>query len=1040
MAVRTIGLEIKIDGVSKTVTSIKELEGEIQNLQERLKGVAIGSDEFKRLQGELRAASGELEDFNKRSEGISLERQIEAVGKFTGGVTAGFAAATAAAELFGKETEGIQQAATTAQNLLTVALGARAAAETLVGARTLIQVASTKLATLATTAQSIATRGLTANLRALYATMLANPFTAVLAVVGALTAAFIAFSDSAEESSTKIQDLSDFITQDISNLIEYQKILNDTNSTEEQRRLIKERLVKLFPELNKQFDTQNRLTEKGNTLLTQRVQALILQEQIEQRLKQIAELRNKVVTEQNRNIDDEVQKTVKWYQSATTLFRNLTIERNKNLQDFQKQIQLLETDLQKLLTQQAPLPSLTTITPKERVDPELANTKRRIELIQNELEKSLENLKDAYEKERKEAKKNREDLTLVDDVYLQNKNKLFKDFYEKQFIPTIESLEKELNETVIGSYLIDEQNLIKSQNKRKREFEDFYESIQVIIEKNNKLTAEEQTNLLKQLGRIDNVLLKKNQQELNDLRLQSQIEGLKSIQEISEKFGQENLDNQIKLFNAEFDEFKRTELDKIKTKIQAEETLKILKGENRELTEKERISIEATARVEIRDYEKRLELLRKINIERLKLANEVTQAEKKSNEEVLQNDKQYFTDLLKLQETYKGDKERLDKEITNLDNQRKLRDLQTEKKLVDDKIRIYEKYNQDLNALNTRRAQLEGRLTTEFGGPFIEGITPQEDLAAIQGELNRVKKQINDYVAGVIDPVELEKLKNRALELQTAINTATNVKPADDSFQTALGNIQTYLQTFSNAINQISQISQQQFSMQLTNLESQYEKQIELLDELYQRNQNDAIAQERIEKKKLENTKIFEEKKKQIEKQARISSLQATLIQTIASAAQAVVTTLANPNLGPAAKAIIIGIEGLLATASIATIRQQIAQAQALRRGGKIKKQMATGGMVVGPSHEQGGVNFGRFELEGGEAVINRQSSLNYGGLLSSINESGGGRPIINNVLDSRLVEVLAKGRQEPIRAYVFESDITNAQTINRKLEQLTTL
>ena len=124
MAVRTIGLEIKIDGVSKTVSSIKELETEIQNLQQRLKGVAIGSDEFKRLQGELRAASGELEDFNKRSEGISLERQIEAVGKFTGGVISGFAAATAAAQLLGAEQETqeqITQAATTAQNLLTVA-------------------------------------------------------------------------------------------------------------------------------------------------------------------------------------------------------------------------------------------------------------------------------------------------------------------------------------------------------------------------------------------------------------------------------------------------------------------------------------------------------------------------------------------------------------------------------------------------------------------------------------------------------------------------------------------------------------------------------------------------------------------------------------------------------------------------------------------------------------------------------------------------------------------------------------------------------
>jgi hypothetical protein len=39
--------------------------------------------------------------------------------------------------------------------------------------------------------------------------------------------------------------------------------------------------------------------------------------------------------------------------------------------------------------------------------------------------------------------------------------------------------------------------------------------------------------------------------------------------------------------------------------------------------------------------------------------------------------------------------------------------------------------------------------------------------------------------------------------------------------------------------------------------------------------------------------------------------------------------------------------------------------------------------------------------------------------------------------MDSRLIEVLAKQKQEPIRAYVLESDITKSQTINRKLEQL---
>jgi hypothetical protein len=97
------------------------------------------------------------------------------------------------------------------------------------------------------------------------------------------------------------------------------------------------------------------------------------------------------------------------------------------------------------------------------------------------------------------------------------------------------------------------------------------------------------------------------------------------------------------------------------------------------------------------------------------------------------------------------------------------------------------------------------------------------------------------------------------------------------------------------------------------------------------------------------------------------------------------------------------------------------------------------GGFIDGPSHEQGGVYAGGgYTLEGNESVINRQSTLQYSGLLSQINQSGGGRPIVvQSPMDSRLVEALAKQKTEPIRAYVVEQDITKAQSINRRLEQL---
>ena len=39
--------------------------------------------------------------------------------------------------------------------------------------------------------------------------------------------------------------------------------------------------------------------------------------------------------------------------------------------------------------------------------------------------------------------------------------------------------------------------------------------------------------------------------------------------------------------------------------------------------------------------------------------------------------------------------------------------------------------------------------------------------------------------------------------------------------------------------------------------------------------------------------------------------------------------------------------------------------------------------------------------------------------------------------MDSRMAEVLASTRNEPIRAYVLEQDITKSQAVNRRLEEL---
>ena len=100
----------------------------------------------------------------------------------------------------------------------------------------------------------------------------------------------------------------------------------------------------------------------------------------------------------------------------------------------------------------------------------------------------------------------------------------------------------------------------------------------------------------------------------------------------------------------------------------------------------------------------------------------------------------------------------------------------------------------------------------------------------------------------------------------------------------------------------------------------------------------------------------------------------------------------------------------------------------------------------MGPSHENGGVSFagGGLNLEGGETIVNKKSSLNYASLLSSINQSGGGQPLVNNasnsLMEERLIQAISKANQQPIRAYVLNSEITSGQAINRRLDELATL
>ena len=332
-------------------------------------------------------------------------------------------------------------------------------------------------------------------------------------------------------------------------------------------------------------------------------------------------------------------------------------------------------------------------------------------------------------------------------------------------------------------------------------------------------------------------------------------------------------------------------------------------------------------------------------------------------------------------------------------------------------------------------------IAKEYGATIPAVLKNEQELANLQQEIakktfdekKKYAEAINILTADLLaQGIDIEELsyeeKLILLEKFLGKSVAATTKAAEDTkkiSKATIDSISDGLQKFSQLVGQTASLVAQSYAFQLKQLDDTSKAALEqVVGDTEQANQ-----------KRLELEKQYQLQKAELEKRALIKSLQFQLVQAIADTAQAVVSNLEIPPL-----AIAIGVLG---AAQIALIGQQLAYAQSLASGGRIK--MGAGGMVMGPSHEYGGVSFaGGVNLEGGESVINRNSSLNYASLLSRINQSGGGQPLVNNasnsLMEERLIQAIAKANQEPIRAYVLNSEITSGQAINRRLNELATL
>lgn len=132
---KTIALKIKLDGVEQSVNNMESLNNTIREIESRLEKADFGSDEFNQLSRELVKARNQVRDLDKELEGLDSIQRTESFLKLGEGIAGSFAIAQGAIGLFGEENEELEKTMVKVQSAISIAVGARAAAEGLLNAR-----------------------------------------------------------------------------------------------------------------------------------------------------------------------------------------------------------------------------------------------------------------------------------------------------------------------------------------------------------------------------------------------------------------------------------------------------------------------------------------------------------------------------------------------------------------------------------------------------------------------------------------------------------------------------------------------------------------------------------------------------------------------------------------------------------------------------------------------------------------------------------------------------------------------------------------
>ena len=1057
-----IALTLTVNGTEQVIETIGDLELAIRQAKEELSKLKIGSAEFDNLRVKVRQADNQLKNLQETIEGKKLEETIGRYAKIGAGITGSFAAAQAALQLFGEESDNVAKAAADAQSVLTIALVGREVAEASVAGATLIADLATKAQTASTLAADSATKRF-------YATLAANPYAALAIGVGLLITALVAFSSSTDDAKKKSKEFADQVNKDSAKEITATKLLiatvNDSTLSIATRQKAIDDLRTKFPAYFQDLKDEDILSGKVKIATQQLTEAIIkqaqaraLQGRIEERAVKLLEIEEKLTKatkdREAAQASANSRATITGGGSlggvggggvseaaATQRLADAIAEENRLKSERSKINKENEKDTKQIIELNRQTDTTignTTTATKDNTKATKDNTKAKEEdikatkeqiALQKQLEQGLNNEIDGLEKAADAFRKIAEGQAIniaipkaletikgirqaIDGVIPKNFLDEFKaiglDVVFKDGKFAVKELGNELLnvEDIFGMFIEDLRGEL-TEGALRKSVEDYGKQIDTVVNQSSDLfqkgfitkeALQAVLTLTKQyqdLNKIVKQLPEGVQDIFNSKVLEDYLAIVRNIGIATGQIVYENdLDNQVRRITG----------STIKLSEEQEKLAKITKKVQTELQDQYTKTLLVEGKLSEATF--------KNTIDRLVRTKKLTEQQ---GEELKDKFIEYKDDAGKLIKILADEQVKaLNNTVQNIIKEETeirafLFDIQEER------IKGLEAQSKALPRVVLNNLEALDKELSKSGEIVVDAAKSTEEQTL------SIKKQFKDK------NITLEELTQEEIDkiIQFYLNKQNEALEKQQSAQIKrLENLKSFISEFTGVVGQAGQALNDYFSYQT---------------ELNERRNAEAQAKivedtKRGTELRLEQEEIYQRKKKQIEKQAAKTALAISLVQATANVAEAITKSLTAG--GPAGAALALVSAGIGAV-QVGIIATQISQLESYKRGGMIKGQ---GGMVVGPSHEYGGVKFqnGGVELEGGEAVINRMSSVKYQGLLSQINMAGGGRPIMaTNFDDSRIVEALGKQRNEPIRAYVVESDITNKQAITSRLERL---